>query len=117
MVPRLTVAAHAGGQGETIGIEMERRRQPRMAIELECTLMRGKGSPIPATTVDLGPGGMCVRCERPLAEDELIAFVIPGRLFDGRARVLREQRYHVYALRFEELADAARDELASMTTG
>ena len=24
-----------------------------MAIELECTLTRGKGSPIPATTIDL----------------------------------------------------------------
>ena len=86
-----------------------------MAIELECTLTRGKGSPITATTVDLGPGGMCVRCERPLAEDELIAFDIPGRPFDGRARVLREQRYRVYALRFEELADAARDELQALT--
>ena len=87
-----------------------------MAIELECTLMRGKGSPIAATTVDLGPGGMCVRCDRPLAEDELIAFAIPGRRFDGRARVLREQRYHVYALRFEEIEEAVRDELASLAS-
>ena len=87
-----------------------------MEIELECTLTRSKGAPIEAVTVDLGPGGMCVRCKRPLAEDELIAFAIPDRRFDGRARVLREQRYHVYALRFEELADAARDELAVLTS-
>jgi hypothetical protein len=88
-----------------------------LEIELECTLTRSKGSPIVARTVDLGPGGMCVRCERPLAEDELIGFAIPGRRFDGRARVLREQRYHVYALRFEEIADAIRDELAALISG
>jgi PilZ domain len=88
-----------------------------MTIELECTLTRTKGSPIEATTVDLGPGGMCVKCKRPLAEDELIAFAIPGRRFDGRARVLREQSYHVYALRFEEIADATRDELAALASG
>jgi hypothetical protein len=87
-----------------------------MSIELECTLTRGKGSPITATTVDLGPGGMCVRCERPLAEDELIEFAIPGRRFDGRARVLREQRYHVYALLFEEIAEAARAELLALAS-
>jgi hypothetical protein len=88
-----------------------------MEIELECTLTRSKGAPIDAMTVDLGPGGMCVRCKRPLAEDELVEFAIPGRRFDGRARVLREQRYHVYALRFEEIAEAARAELAALATG
>jgi hypothetical protein len=88
-----------------------------MEIELDCTLSRGKGSPIPAKTVDLGPGGMRVRCERPLAEDELVEFAIPGRRFDGRARVLREQRYHVYALRFEEIAERIRDELAALAGG
>jgi hypothetical protein len=87
-----------------------------MEIELECTLTRSKGAPIDAMTVDLGPGGMCVRCKRPLAEDELVEFAIPGRRFDGRARVLREQRYHVYALRFEEIAPAVRDELALLAS-
>src|ERR1700759_4262758 len=96
---------------------MERRRSPRASIELECTLTRTKGAPIAAHTVDLGPDGMCVRCKRPLAEDELIGFAIPGRRYDGRARVLREQRYRVYALRFEELPDAAREELASLASG
>jgi len=96
---------------------MERRRSPRTEIELECTLTRDKGGPIAATTVDLGPGGMCVRCERPLAEDELIGFEIPGRPFDGRARVLREQTYRVYALRFEEIAETVRVELTAMATG
>jgi hypothetical protein len=96
---------------------MERRRSPRTEIELECTLTRDKGGPIAATTVDLGPGGMCVRCERPLAEDELIEFAIPGRTFDGRARVLREQKYKVYALRFEEIADTQREALTALAGG
>jgi c-di-GMP-binding flagellar brake protein YcgR len=96
---------------------MDRRRSPRVEIELECTLSRRNGTPIEARTVDLGPGGMSVKCSRPLAEDELIEFTIPGRRFDGRARVLREQRYHVYALRFEELADAHREQLQAMASG
>jgi c-di-GMP-binding flagellar brake protein YcgR len=98
-------------------VGMERRRSPRTEIELECTLTRDKGGPIAATTVDLGPGGMCVRCERPLAEDELIEFAIPGRTFDGRARVLREQKYKVYALRFEEIAETQREALTALAGG
>jgi hypothetical protein len=96
---------------------MERRRSPRAEIDLECTLSRRTGSPIAGRTVDLGPGGMCVRCERPLAEDELVEFAIPGRRFGGRARVLREQRYHVYALRFELIADIQREQLAQLADG
>src|SRR3954467_10313597 len=92
-------------------VPMERRRSPRTEIELECTLTRDKGGPIAATTVDLGPGGMCVRCDRPLAAAELIGFASPGRPFDGRARVLGEQRYKVYALRFEEIAETQREAL------
>jgi hypothetical protein len=95
---------------------MERRHSPRAPIELECTLTRDRGTPIDAHTVDLGPGGMCVKCKRPLAEDELVAFAIPDREFLGRARVLREQGYHVYALRFEELADAQRAALEALAT-
>src|SRR4051812_48252901 len=98
-------------------VVMERRRSPRTEIELECTLTRDKGGPIAAHTVDLGPDGMCVRSERPLAEDELIGFAIPGRRFDGRARVLREQTYKVYALRFEEIAETQREALLALATG
>jgi hypothetical protein len=96
---------------------MERRRSPRATIELECTLSRHSGAPIAARTVDLGPAGMCVRCERPLADDELVAFEIPGQRFDGRARVLREQRYHVYALRFEAISDTQREALERLVSG
>jgi PilZ domain len=78
--------------------------------------VREKGAPIVARTVDLGPAGMCVRSKRPLAEDELVEFAIPGRC-DGRARVLREQGYHVYALRFEDLANGQRAELQALASG
>ena len=95
---------------------MERRRSPRAALELGCTLTRDKGAPIDAHTLDLGPGGMCVKCRRPLAEDELLAFTIPDREFLGRARVLREQGYHIYALRFEEIADSQRAALRALAS-
>jgi len=48
---------------------------------------------------------MAVCSERPLAADEVVSFEIPAVW--GRARVLREQAYHVYALRFEALHDEA----------
>src|SRR3954447_15947451 len=82
-------------------VPMERRRSPRTEIELECTLTLDKGGPIAATTVDLGPGGMCVRCDRPLAADELIAFAIPGRRFGGRARGAALRRGRARAARAE----------------
>ncbi len=71
-----------------------------------CTLQRSKGAPIRCETVDLGPGGMAVSSDRPLAADELVVFDLPA--VHGQARVLREQAYHVYALRFEALRDEAR---------
>src|SRR4051812_39104384 len=87
----------------------ERRHQPRTDIALECTLQRAKGAVIRCETVDLGPGGMAVASDRPLAVDELLAFELAH--VHGWARVLREQAYHVYALRFEALRDEARAEL------
>ena len=90
----------------------ERRRGERTEIAVECTLQRSRGAPIRCETVDLGHGGMAVCSDRPLADDELVEFDLPA--VHGRARVLREQAYHVYALRFEALRDGARDELARM---
>ena len=87
----------------------ERRREPRTEIAVECTLQRARGAPIRCETVDLGRGGMAVCSDRPLAEDEVVDFDLPA--VRGRARVLREQAYHVYALRFEALHDEARAEL------
>jgi hypothetical protein len=88
-------------------------------VELECgcTLSRRFGSPIEARTVDVGPGGMRVTTTRPLAADEVLEFELPppaGPGIRGRARVLREQTYRVYALRFERLTDADRAALSRL---
>ncbi len=91
----------------------ERRRAERTEIAVECTLQRARGAPIRCETVDLGTGGMAVSSHRPLATDEIVEFDLPA--VHGRARVLREQGYHVYALRFEALRDGARAELERLT--
>jgi hypothetical protein len=93
----------------------ERRRGERTEIAVECTLKRTRGAPIRCETVDLGPGGMAVASDRPLAADELVEFDLPA--IHGRARVLREQAYHVYALRFEALRAEARAELDRLVGG
>jgi hypothetical protein len=77
---------------------------------MECTLHRRSGSPIPARTVDVGPGGMCVATQRPLTPDEVVSFELSPQL-SGRARVLRQQGYSRYSVRFEALAQPARAEL------
>ena len=65
--------------------------------------------------MDVGPGGMRVHTSRPLAVDEVLEFELPDRArINGRARVLREQAYRVYALRFEKLGDEARAEIATL---
>ena len=65
--------------------------------------------------MDIGPGGMLVHTNRPLAVDELLEFEVPERpRINGRARVLREQAYRVYALRFEKLGEEARAEIAQL---
>ena len=94
----------------------ERRAAPRFPLSVECVLRRGKGAPITATTVDVGPGGMSVTTQRPLATDEVLHFDLPlGDIeVDGAARVLRERAYHVYALRFEALAEPARARLEAL---
>jgi PilZ domain len=86
--------------------ELERRRAPRAHVALACTLTRRIGSPIAATTVDVGSGGMSVATTRPLAVDEELAFELPLRpspRISGRARVLRDHGGDVYGLSFERL--------------
>jgi hypothetical protein len=92
-------------------VPADRRRSPRTALTLPCTLARGRGGAIVARTVDVGPGGMSVSTSRPLAEDELVRFDLElagARHVDGHARVLRQQGYGVYALRFEPPVEALR---------
>jgi hypothetical protein len=86
-------------------------------MALDCTLHRRSGSPIEARTVDVGPGGMCVTCSRPLSADEVLHFdlpLAPGDVVGGEARVLREQGYQLYALRFEALPATAAERLAGV---
>jgi len=82
-------------------------RAPRAQIALTCTLRRQIGSPIPAETLDVGPRGMRLRSPRPLMADETIGFDLPGldMRLSGSARVICEERPHVYALRFERLPE------------
>lgn len=88
----------------TATIEM---RAPRAQIALTCTLRRQIGSPIPAETMDVGPRGMRIRSPRPLMTDETIGFDLPDldMRLNGCARVIVEERPHVYALRFEGLPE------------
>jgi hypothetical protein len=97
-------------------VTSERRRSWRTELSLECTLHRRTGKMIEARTLDIGPGGMRVHTNRPLSVDEVLEFELPDRgRINGRARVLREQAYRVYALRFEKLGDEARAEIAELT--
>ena len=91
----------------------DRRRSWRTEIALECLLHRRTGKTIEAQTLDLGPGGMRVRTNRPMAVDETFDFELPERArINGRARVVNERGYRVYGLRFEKLGDEARAEIA-----
>jgi hypothetical protein len=98
-----------------VGVTSERRRSWRTEIALACTLSRRTGKIVEARTLDVGPGGMCVSTQRPLAVDEVFDFKLPEQAgIHGRARVVREHGYRVYALRFVKLGDDARAELASL---
>jgi hypothetical protein len=98
-----------------VGAISERRRTWRTEISVECLLHRRTGKMIDAQTVDIGPGGMAVHANRPLAVDETLEFELPSNArINGRARVLREQGYRIYALRFEKLGDEARSEIAEL---
>jgi PilZ domain-containing protein len=92
------------------------RAGPRVRLSCACTLHRRTGSPIEGRTLDVGPGGMRVTTTRPLATDEVLHFDLPlprGGV-DGDARVLREQGYRIYAMRFESLLEPARERLTGV---
>ena len=93
-----------------------RRSQPRTPLRLDCVLTRRKGGPVTCHTIDVGPGGMCVETDRPLGVDEVLHFDLPveGTHLEGDARVLREQRPNVYALRFEAVLDGAAQRLGTL---
>lgn len=81
-----------------------------MLVELPCTLRRATGSPIAASTNDLGPSGMLITTKRPLAIDEVVMFDLALRdagHLDGQARVVRQQGLAQYGMRFERLPEDA----------
>lgn len=85
----------------------EQRRAPRAKLQLGCTLRRPVGRPVRARTIDLGPGGMLVASERPLALDEALDFELAGleAPLRGQAHVVRHEQLDRYALAFERLDD------------
>jgi hypothetical protein len=96
----------------------ERRGTQRTDLALECVLRRRTGSAISVKTVNVGPGGMCVTTQRPLAIDEVLHFDLPlagTEHVDGRARVVRQERHDRYALRFEGLLGPTRERLQAFT--
>ena len=95
----------------------ERRGTPRTDLVVSCTLRRRTGSEISVRTVNVGPGGMCVTTQRPLAIDEVVDFdlLAGSEHVDGRARVVRQERHDRYALRFEGLLEPTRERLAGFT--
>jgi hypothetical protein len=101
-------------RGTIIDMTDDRRQVTREAMVVPCTLRRQRGRAIHCETIDLGEGGMAVASDRPLAPDELVVFDLPA--VRGRARVLREQAYHVYALRFEAMQAEARDALSRLVS-
>lgn len=114
----VTVDAHQSRSATELTFEGakvgEQRRSPRTRIALQCILRRAHGSPVVARTRDVGPAGMCASTSRPLTIDEAVSFELSLTAEEhvrGQARVLREQDFGLYALRFEVLSEEARDRL------
>jgi hypothetical protein len=85
----------------------EQRAHPRAVIALEVRLGRKVGNDVIAHSFDLSASGARVVTDRPLRIDEELdfAFDLPkGMHLSGTARVLRQHRHDMYALRFEQVA-------------
>jgi hypothetical protein len=95
----------------------------REPVSLRCTLTRDAGSPIRARAIAVGPTGMRVATERPLALDETVSFDLPcgDRRIRGHARVVCQERPDVYAVRFGPLSPpmerCLRDVVAELRAG
>jgi hypothetical protein len=111
--------AAGGRRHDVVMPQLEQRRAPRLEIALPCTLRRPIGRPIVAQTVNVGAGGMLVSSARPLTIDEPLSFDLANldAPFTGHARVLRQHRLDVYALRFEGLPDALTSRLRELAAG
>jgi hypothetical protein len=98
---------------------LERRDTLRVEVALGCRLSRAAGgSSIAAKTLDVGPGGMRISSARPLRIDEVLDFLLSPETptpVVGQARVMREQDYRVYAMRFERLPAGEEHHLRQLT--
>jgi c-di-GMP-binding flagellar brake protein YcgR len=95
-------------------VATDRRQAPRIRMALTCTLRGQASSPIWAETIDVGPGGMCVRAARPLRAGELVDFDLVENdesHVTGRARVTRHNSPRVYGLQFQELGGPMQERL------
>jgi PilZ domain len=95
----------------------------RAELSLRCTLTRHAGSPIAARAIAVGETGMRVATERPLALDETVSFDLPcgDQIIHGHARVVRQERPDLYAVRFAPLPPPMerrlREVVAELTAG
>jgi hypothetical protein len=88
----------------------EQRGCARVAVALELRLGRKVGNDVMARSHDLSASGARVVTDRPLRIDEELefAFDLPqGAHLTGTARVLRQHRHDMYALRFEQVEPEA----------
>jgi c-di-GMP-binding flagellar brake protein YcgR len=95
-------------------VATDRRQAPRIRMALTCTLRGQASSPIWAETIDVGPGGMCVRAARPLRAGEVVDFDLEESdesHLTGRARVTRHNSPRVYGLQFQELGGPMQERL------
>ena len=96
----------------------ERRKTPRFAMALTCTLRQRTSSPIWAETIDLGEGGLSVRAARPLRPDGTVDFDLARddthTHVEGRATVRRLGAPRVYGLAFEQLEPPMRERLLEL---
>ncbi len=96
--------------------EPERRAERRAPVRLALKLIRRRGSPVNASTIDLGVHGARIAAPRPLSIDELLAFELSLGESDGpvsgRASVMREHAGGVYVLRFNQLSGSGEETLS-----
>lgn len=95
---------------------VDKRRMSRVQITVPCALRR-RGSLIPSETLNLGAGGMLICSPRPLAVDEALDIDLADvdMRVVGPARVLRHEGHDQYALGFEGLPEAMREQLQALT--
>jgi c-di-GMP-binding flagellar brake protein YcgR len=97
----------------------DRRRSPRVEVDLPVVMARTVGGPVRARTIDLSTGGMQIATARPLRIDEVLDFNLaldPEHELGGRARVMRLHPRNHYALRFERLEPVDLEEITRFVT-